>query len=248
MLLAWIIGFSLLGSIGATTGAAAMLLFPDAVRRRIVPCVLSYATGTLLGAAFLGMIPAALSQAGATTVSATVLAGIVSFFLLEKLVIWRHCHAEDCEVHGRAAPLILIGDAFHNAIDGVVIAAAFHTNVALGIASAVAVIGHEIPQEVGDFAILLDAGYSRRRALVLNVLSASTTLPAAVAAYFWLAEATGAVPYLLGISAASFIYIATADLIPDLHHQTAPSASLRQVALLLSGIGTIALLRLTGGP
>lgn len=248
MLLAWIIGFSLLGSVGATTGAAAMLLFPDAVRRRIVPCVLSYATGTLLGAAFLGMIPAALGQTDATRVSATVLGGIVLFFLLEKLVIWRHCHTRECEVHGRAAPLILIGDAVHNAIDGVVIAAAFHTDVSLGVAAGLAVVGHEIPQEVGDFAILLDAGYSRRKALVLNTLSATTTLPAAVAAYFWLAQAAGAVPYLLAISAASFIYIATADLIPDLHHQTAPAASLRQVALLLGGIGTIVLLRLAGTP
>jgi zinc and cadmium transporter len=243
MLLAWIMAFSLLGSLGSTAGAAAVLLFPEAVRRRIVPCVLSYATGTLLAAAFLGMIPAALRDADASTVTAAVLGGIVSFFVLEKLVIWRHCHVDDCEVHGRAAPLILIGDAFHNAIDGIVIAAAFHTSVPLGVAAAVAVIGHEIPQEVGDFAILLDAGYSRRKAFLLNSLSAGATLPAAVAGYFWLSQAAGAVPYLLAVAAASFIYIATADLIPSLHHQTAPVASLRQLALLLVGIATIALLR-----
>ena len=243
MVLAWIMGFSLLGSIGSTAGAAAVLLFPDAMRRRIVPCLLSYATGTLLAAAFLGMIPAGLRDADASNVTATVLGGIVLFFVLEKLVIWRHCHADDCEVHGQAAPLILIGDAFHNAIDGVVIAAAFHTSIPLGVAAAVAVIGHEIPQEVGDFAILLEAGYNRRKAFLLNSLSAAATLPAAVAGYFWLEQASGAVPYLLAVAAASFIYIATADLIPSLHHQTAPASSLRQLVLLLGGIGTIVLLR-----
>jgi zinc and cadmium transporter len=241
--LAWIMGFSLLGSIGSTIGAAAVLLFPEAMRRKIVPCLLSYATGTLLAAAFLGMIPAGLRDADPSRITATVLGGIVLFFVLEKLVIWRHCHADDCEVHGQAAPLILVGDAFHNAIDGVVIAAAFYASVPLGVAAAVAVVGHEIPQEVGDFAILLEAGYSRRRALLLNSLSAAATLPAALAGYFWLEQATGAIPYLLAVAAASFIYIATADLIPSLHHQTAPAASLRQLVLLLGGIGTIVVLR-----
>jgi zinc and cadmium transporter len=220
-----------------------VLLFPEAVRRKIVPCVLSYATGTLLAAAFLGMIPAALREARSTAITGTVLGGIVLFFVLEKLVIWRHCHADDCEVHGRAAPLILIGDAFHNAVDGVVIAAAFLTSIPLGAAAALAVIAHEIPQEIGDFAILLDAGYRPGRAFVLNSLSASATLPGAVAAYFWLGQTSGAVPYLLAVSAASFIYIATADLIPSLHRQTTPAATLRQLGLLLAGIGSIAALR-----
>jgi zinc and cadmium transporter len=243
MLLGWVIGFSVLGSVGAVTGAAGVLLFPEAVRRKIVPCVLSYATGTLLAAAFLGMIPAALREARSTAITGTVLGGIVLFFVLEKLVIWRHCHADDCEVHGRAAPLILIGDAFHNAVDGVVIAAAFLTSIPLGAAAALAVIAHEIPQEIGDFAILLDAGYRPGRAFVLNSLSASATLPGAVAAYFWLGHTSGAVPYLLAVSAASFIYIATADLIPSLHRQTTPAATLRQLGLLLAGIGSIAALR-----
>ncbi|MBI2072301.1 MAG: ZIP family metal transporter [Gemmatimonadetes bacterium] len=244
MLLAWIIGFSVLGSIGAVAGVSLLLLFPGAIRRVLVPCLLSYATGTLLGAAFLGMIPASLRHADPTTVMATVLTGMVLFFVLEKLVIWRHCHAADCDVHARAAPLILFGDAFHNLVDGIVIASAFLASVPLGIAAALAVIAHEIPQEVGDFAILLDGGYGPRRAVLLNALSASTTLPGAVAAYFWLGQTTGAVPYILGLSAASFIYIAAAeDLIPGLHRQVAPAASVRQLALLLAGIGSIALLR-----
>lgn len=174
---------------------------------------------------------------------ATVLAGMVLFFVLEKLVLWRHGHEGAGAEDGRAGPLILIGDAFHNFVDGVVIAAAFLTSVPLGVAAALAVIAHEVPQEVGDFAILLDSGYGRTKALVLNGLSATTTLPGAVLAYFWLGETRGAVPYILAISAASFIYIATADLIPSLHRQASTAASVRQLVLLLAGIGTIAFFR-----
>jgi zinc and cadmium transporter len=242
-MLLWIIGFSVLGSVGAIGGAALMLLFPDGVRRMLVPCLVSYAAGTLLGSAFLGMIPAGLKQAPVNAVMTTVLAGMVLFFVLEKLVLWRHCHDSECEVHGRVAPLILIGDAFHNFVDGVVIAAAFLTSIPLGIAASLAVIAHEVPQEVGDFAILLDSGYGRGKALILNGLSAAATLPGAVAAYFWLGETREAVPYILALSAASFIYIAAADLIPGLHRQVSAAATLSQFILLLTGIGTIAFFR-----
>jgi zinc and cadmium transporter len=245
-MLLWIIGFSILGSIGAVTGAAVLLFFPEGIRKVLVPWLISYATGTLLGAAFLGMIPAGLSRAPAAKLMATVLAGIVLFFVLEKLVLWRHCHDSECEIHGRAGPLILIGDAFHNFVDGVVIAAAFLSSIPLGIAASFAVIAHEIPQEIGDFAILLDNGYGRMKAFVLNTLSAAATLPGAVVAYFWLGETRGAVPYILAISAASFIYIAAADLIPGLHRQVTLAASLGQLALLLAGIGTIALFHFGG--
>jgi zinc and cadmium transporter len=240
MLLVWVLIFSILGSVGAIAGAALMLLFPQGIRTVLIPCFISYAAGTLLGAAFLGMIPAGLRQAPAVAITGTVLAGMVLFFVLEKFVLWRHCHDSDCAVHGRAAPLILIGNAFHNFVDGVVIATAFLTSIPLGIAAALAVIAHEVPQEVGDFAILLDSGYGRMKALLLNALSSAATLPGALIAYFWLAEARAAVPYILALSGASFIYIAAADLIPGLHRQATPAASLRQLALLLAGIGTIA--------
>jgi len=237
MLLAWILGFSLLGSLGAVGGAALLLAFPDEVRQRLVPALIAYAAGTLLGAAFLGMIPAAAGNAPVRAVSATVLAGIVLFFLLERLVLWRHGH-EAGGSSNPAAPLILVGDAFHNFVDGVVIAAAFLTSVPLGVAAGLAVAAHEVPQEVGDFAILLDGGYSRRKALALNVLSSTATLPGALAGYFWLADVQGVVPYVLALSASSFIYIAVADLLPGLHRR--PSGGWRQLALLLAGIGTIA--------
>ena len=253
MLLVWIVVASLLGSVGAVAGAGLLLVFPDGVRRVLVPLLVSYATGTLLGAAFLGMIPAGLAQAPALAITGTTLAGIVLFFLLEKLTLWRHSHeqghgghrqagspVQGLEGQGRAGTLILIGDAFHNLVDGILIAAAFLTSIPLGVATALAVIAHEVPQEVGDFAILLDGGYGRMRALALNTLSSLATLPGALLAYFFLGEARGAVPYILAVSAASFIYIATADLIPGLQRQVTLVASLRQLALLIAGIATIA--------
>jgi zinc and cadmium transporter len=240
MLLILIILFSILGSVGAIIGASLLLAFPERMRQTLLPGLLSYATGTLLGAAFLGMIPKGIEQASAFAVSVTVLAGIVLFFMLEKMVIWRHCHDQHCEAHGSAGPLILIGDAFHNFVDGFVIAAAFLTSIPLGIAASLAVIAHEVPQEVGDFAILLENGYSRRRALLLNMLSSLTTLPGAVIAYYFLGATEEAVPFILALSAASFIYIAVADLVPGLHKQIGLQSALIQFVLILAGIGTIA--------
>lgn len=237
--------FGLLGSVGAMTGAALLLVFPDAMRNRLLPYLLSYATGTLLGAAFLGMLPTSLENAPALAISATVLAGLVAFFILEKLVIWRHCHDGECEAHGHlGGSLILLGDAFHNFVDGVVIAAAFLTSVPLGIATALAVIAHEIPQELGDFAILLHSGLSKARAFTYNLISSLTTLPGVIIGWFWLAEMRQAIPFVLAISAASFIYIAVADLVPSLHRHTGMKSSLAQVILILAGIATIAFFRL----
>jgi zinc and cadmium transporter len=240
-----VILFSLLGSVGAMGGAALLLAFPEAMRQRLLPCLLSYATGTLLGAAFLGMIPQGLKHASPLAVSGTVLAGLVGFFILEKLVIWRHCHDEDCEQHGhQGGALILLGDAFHNFVDGVVIAAAFLTSVPLGIATALAVIAHEIPQELGDFAILLHSGLSKTRAFAYNLLSSLATLPGALLGWFWLAEVRAAIPFVLAISAASFIYIAVSDLVPNLHRHTRLKSSVVQVGLILAGIATIAFFRM----
>jgi zinc and cadmium transporter len=154
-MLVWIICFSLLGSVGALVGTALLLAFPAGMRQTLLPCVLSYAIGTLLGTAFLSMIPASATHLPLMDITRTVLAGIVLCFLLERLILWRHCHTGECVIHGQAGPLILIGDALHNFVDGVVIAAAVLTAFPLGVAAALAVIAHEVPQEVGDFAILL---------------------------------------------------------------------------------------------
>jgi zinc and cadmium transporter len=237
--------FSILGSAGALIGAALLLVLRDATRERLLPCLLSYATGTLLGAAFLGMLPKAFEKSAPLAITGTVLAGIVAFFILEKLIIWRHCHEADCEAHAhKGGALILIGDAFHNFVDGVVIAAAFLTSPTLGVATALAVIAHEIPQEVGDFAILLATGMSKAKAFSLNLLSSLSTVPGLLLGWFWLAEVREAIPYVLAISAASFIYIAIADLVPGLHRHVGARATVLQTLLMLLGIGTIAVFRL----
>jgi zinc and cadmium transporter len=236
----WIIGFGALASLGAVVGAAFLLTFPDATRRLLVPHILAYAIGTLLAAALVGMIPTAGESLPLPTVTGAVLSGIVVFFGMETFVILRHCHDGECPAHSAAAPMILIGDALHNLVDGVVIAAAFLTSVPLGIAAAVAVVAHEVPQEVGDFGILLDAGYPPRKALIWNALSSSTTLVGAAVGYLWLAGAQWLLPYALAVAAASFIYIAIADLVPILHRQASRAAALGQLAMIIAGIATVA--------
>lgn len=240
----WVVGFAAIGSVGAILGSVAVLAFPEQVRRTILPFLLSYATGTLLGAAFLGMIPNAVALAPASTVCAAVLGGIVLFFVLETLLLWRHSHDPDFAARGAAGPLILVGDSFHNLADGLVIASGFLVSIPLGIAVSLAVVAHEVPQEVGDFAILLDHGYRPWRAFAYNLLSATATLPGAIAGYFWLETSRQALPYVLAFSAASFLYIAIADLVPRLHRGVGFGRHLCQFALLLAGIGTISLFRI----
>ena len=166
----------------------------------------------------------------------TLLCGILLFFILEKLVLWRHCHTHDCEVHESSVVPVLVGDAFHNFVDGAVIAAAVMTSVPLGVSTAVAVAAHEIPQEVGDFAILLHAGYSRARALMLNALSAVASAAGAVAAFLAFDIVPRMLPYFLALAAASFLYVAMADLIPGLHRGRTDAGSLRQIVLIAAGV------------
>lgn len=239
MLILWIVLFSLLGSVGAIIAATAFLLLREGAQKILVPCLISYATGTLLTAALLGLVPNALEAASSISVLSTVLVGIIAFFLLEKLVIWRHCHDVDCPVHGVAGPMILIGDIFHNATDGLVIAASFLSSLPIGIAAGISIITHEIPQEVGDFAILLHGGYSKRKAFLLNVLSSSSTIPAAILAYFTLEIVTAAIPYVMAFSASSFLYIALTDLYPELHSKVGFKSALLQFLMMLAGVGTM---------
>jgi len=245
MVLTWIIGFALLGSVGAIAGAASFLLFPKPVRERLVPFLVSYATGTLLGAALLGLLPQAIEQGSPLSSLGAVLAGLIGFFILERFLIWRHCHQDGpCEVHGTAGQLILVGDALHNFVDGAVIAAAFLTSVPLGIATGIAVIAHELPQEVGDFAILLDNGFSRQRALMWNLVSGSTTIPGALLAYVGLQHMPEFNATILALSAASFLYIGLADLVPGLHRRIGAETGLGQLFLIVAGVGTILMLRM----
>ena len=241
MLILWITLFSLLGSVGAIITAAAFLSIKRKTQKVLIPSLISYASGTLLAAALLGLTLHALKHTSPLPILSTLLVGIVVFFFLEKLVIWRHCHDMECEVHGVAGPMILIGDAFHNATDGVVIAASFLSSIPIGVAASLSVIAHEIPQEVGDFAILLHGGYSKRKALLLNILSSLSTIPAAIFAYYALEIIRAAIPYVMAISAASFLYIALTDLYPELHRKVEFWSAIRQFLMMLAGIGTIIL-------
>ncbi|MCX7150109.1 MAG: ZIP family metal transporter [Rhodocyclales bacterium] len=240
---------------GGALSVVAAAAFAFRARTQWVSLLVSYAIGALLGASFLEVLPHAIIAGGdASTTMATVLGGILAFFVLEKLVLWRHCHVEECEGHeplvhshaqehdhGRSGMMILVGDTFHNTVDGVLIAAAFMEDVRLGIVTALAMIAHEIPQEVGDFVILLHSGYSKARALAFNLLSSLATLVGALLAYVALGQVQSAVPVLLALAAASMIYVAVADLIPGLHKRTEIRATVQQVLLIAAGIGTIVL-------
>jgi zinc and cadmium transporter len=239
MILFYIIIFSVLGSIGAIIVAALFLTFPNRIQFKLLPGLISYATGALLGAAFIRLIPHSLELLDGEIVMSVVLLGIVIFFILEKLVLWRHCHKVNCEVHDASGPLILIGDAFHNFVDGVVITAAFLVSIPVGIATSISIISHEIPQEVGDFAILINNKYSKMKAFGLNIIAGFTSLIGALAAYFFMLKIQSSIGYIMALSASSFIYIAIGDLMPGLSNKNSLKQTISQVFLLLCGIGTI---------
>ncbi len=243
MILFLIILFTLLGSICSVGFAGLLLLIKTSRLRVITGSLIPYAIGTLLGAAFFGMLPQALLLLPSDAVLPTVLGGIILFYLLEKFALLRHCHEQPCEVHTQAGEMILIGDALHNFVDGVAMAVAFSSSIPLGVATSVAVIAHEVPQEVGDFAILIESGYTRSRAFWFNLLSSATALLGALMTYFLLPVIQSLVPYLLSISAASFIYIALADLVPG-RRETGSLRSLSwELPFLVLGIVTIIALR-----
>ena len=247
--LSWIIVVSLAGGALSVIAAAAI---STAFGVQRVNVLISYAIGALLGAAFLEILPHALEHGEPHKMAATVLFGIMVFFVLEKLVLWRHCHHDHCEAHeaqapthdhGRSGLLILVGDTFHNFVAGILITAAFLESTQLGIVTALAIIAHEIPQEVGDYMILLHSGYSRAKALAFNLLSSLATLVGAMLAYFALADMQEWIPSLLGLAAASMIYVAVADLIPGLHKRTELKATIQQVLLICLGIASIVIVR-----
>lgn len=272
-------------------------LFALNAQRKWVPLLVSYAIGALLGAVFLEILPhAILLSPNPEYITTTVLFGILLFFTLEKLVIWRHCHGDHCEAHalhdeahcpenpnvsenqqtkfkaisspapslsakkthvhdehchhghnhheddhGRSGMMIMIGDTFHNFVDGVLIAAAFMVDTQVGLVTALAIIAHEIPQEVGDFLILLHSGYSKQKALLFNLFSSFATILGGLIAYFALQTVEAWIPYILSIAAASMLYVAVADLIPGLHKRTAIKDSLQQIILILFGVASIAI-------
>jgi zinc and cadmium transporter len=242
----------LTASVGLASAAVASLFvsLPETLRRAMVPHLVSFATGALLGAALIGLIPSAIEGAGLAQVHSiglAVLAGLLLFFVLEKLVLWRHCHDDPCEAHSpddrhrtrAVGPMILWGDAAHNVLDGVVIAAAYMTRPGLGVATALAVFAHELPQEIGDIAILLHSGMGRLRALALNLLISVSAVIGGVIAFYSMGTALQTLPYALAFAGASLLYVAVADLIPGLHRHIDFKRSSEQLVLILAGLAVI---------
>jgi zinc and cadmium transporter len=257
----WIIGFTLLGGVVSVLLASLFLLLPASARARAMPSRVAFATGALLAAALVGLLPEAVELAGpngAGRVGFALLAGIGLFFVLEKLVLWRHCHEDHCETHdlsdththshdsshthgaeplrrNGSAALVIAGDTLHNVLDGVLIAAAFLTDIRLGIVTGFAVMAHEIPSEVGNFAVLLHGGFTRARAFGWNLLSGFGSVAGGVIGYFALSAVLPLLPVALAISAAGLLYVAVADLIPGLHRRTDARTSVAQVLLIALG-------------
>lgn len=248
--LAYIIAASLAGGVLSIAAAAGTLaLHPSWISKLV-----SFAVGALLGAVFLELLPHALETGKPETVMITVLIGLLLFFLLEKLVLWRHSHghgevepgAHDAHGHaeandqGRSGLMIVVGNSVHNLCDGIVIAVSFLADATLGVATTLAIVSHAIPQQVGDFAVLLHSGYSRGRAFAFNLTTGAATLVGALAGYFALAGMQQILPSALAVAAASLLYVAVADLIPSLHRRPEPIQTLIQLALIGLGIGVIA--------
>lgn len=237
------LALSVLGSFGSLVLASGLLLLKPKTRTALVPHLVSYAVGTLLGVALLSILPEVLGDLSGARTGMVLLAGIMSFFVLEKLVLWHHCHSEDCEAHGRPGAMVLIGHAFHSFVDGVAIGAAVQTSLPLGVSTAIAVALHEVPQQVGDYAVLLHAGYKRGPALGLSILSAAGAVTGTVAAFLAFDHLPGFLPYALTFAAASFLYISMADLMPDLHKGRVDAGAFKQLVLLVGGLATAYWLR-----
>jgi zinc and cadmium transporter len=237
------VGLSVLGSIGGLLLASVVLLARNDLRTRLVPWLVSFAVGTLLGASLFNLLPEALEGQPVDATMMTLVAGILTFFVLEKIVLWHHCHdGEECTAHKRAASLVVIGDAVHTFVDGAVIAAATIVSPALGVTTALAVAAHEIPQEMGDAAILMSAGYSRKTALGLNLASAGGGVLGALMMLAFGSMVPLVIPKVLAFAAGAFLYVAMTDLIPSLHQGRFDAGSFRQLVLIVLGLATIALL------
>ena len=198
----------------------------------------AFAAGTLLGDAFLHLIPEAYENGGGIEVAFSIMAGILTFFILEKFIHWHHCHEIDCEEHNKTfSYIIMLGDALHNFIDGMIIAASFLVSIPIGIATTMAVIFHEIPHEIGDFAAMIYGGFSKQKALLYNFLAGIVAIFGAVAVLIINADVADTTKYLIPFAAGGFIYVASADIIPELHKSTKIFHSFVQLLCILGGIG-----------
>lgn len=237
-----VVAFSLLRCLAVVAASGLLLFFRDGTVSMLVPRLIHFSTGALLGAALFGLLPEAAHSLSSPDLFGLVLAGLFGFFLLEKLLLWRHCHNHDCSVHATSGPLLLIGDSLHNFGDGIVIAAAFVSSTTLGIVAALSTVAHELPKELGEIVVYLHHGYSRWRAFWLNLLTGLATLVGALVGVLLLAPHRQIAPAVMALSASGFLYVALADLIPGQRGRRALPEAVAEVALLAAGVGAMRLL------
>lgn len=241
MILAWIIISTFLVCLISLVGILTLAI-KDKLLHKIIFCLMGFSAGALIGAAFLHLLPEALEKAKNIAIFYYLILGIVLFFLMERYFYWRHCHEGECNVHAFNY-LNLIGDGLHNFTDGMVIAASFIISIKFGLVTTLAIILHEIPQELGDFGVLIYGGFSKRKALVFNFISALTAMIGAITGYFIADFTRGFSNFILPLTAGGFIYIATSDLIPEIHKESNSNRSSLALLAFLSGIIFMALVK-----
>lgn len=212
-----------------------LIFLRNKIMNKLLFFLVSFAAGSMLGAAFLDLLPEALEGGFNKLVPIMILIGILSFFILEKFLSWHHHHTEEKEIHAFAYMNIL-GDGVHNFLDGVIIAVSFMNSTSLGLVATIAIIAHEIPQEIGDFAVLIYGGFSRAKALLYNFLTALTAFAGALAAYFYSSLIQNSSSYVTAFAVGGFIYIASTDLIPEIQKEKNLAKSSLQFAFLVFGI------------
>lgn len=230
----WIIIASLLISTGSLIGIVTLSVQEQKLSQ-ILLFLISLSTGALMGGAFIHLLPEASDKLDGSGMFGMVLFSFVIFFLIEKLFHWRHCHKGKCDIHSFGY-MNLFGDAVHNFIDGLILAATFLTDIKLGVATAFAIALHEIPQEIGDFGVLLYAGFAKKKAIIANFLVALTIVAGGIFGYFLSYQAEGLMPYLLPFAAGGFIYIASSDLMPEIRKEQNLKKSLLSFGVFVIGI------------
>jgi len=239
MVLIWILLSTFLVSLISLIGIFTLAI-KEKLLKKILFCLIGFSAGALIGSAFLDLLPEAIAKTKSTLVFYYLILGIVLFFLLERYFYWRHCHEGDCNIHAFTY-LNLVGDGLHNFLDGMVIAVSFVVSVKLGITTTLAVVFHEIPQELGDFGVLVYGGLTKRRALFYNFISGLAAMIGAIVGYFMSGMAAGFSHFVLPLTAGGFIYIATSDLIPQIHKESNLRGATPAFIFFLLGIAFIAL-------
>lgn len=239
MVLAWILTSTFIVSLISFVGIFTLAV-KEALLQKILFCLIGFSAGALIGGAFLHLLPEALEKTNSEAVFYYLILGIILFFLMERYFYWRHCHEGVCDIHAFTY-LNLIGDGLHNFMDGMVIAASFIISVKLGIITTIAVILHEIPQEFGDFGVLIYGGFTKQRALLFNFISALMAMLGAVVGYLISDFAQGFSTFILPLTSGGFIYIAASDLIPQIHKEINLRRSTLAFIAFLSGITFMAL-------